>query len=100
MESFMEQPKAFANLIYAIFTESFTLFLKLNTIICSLVEYKPVARALIKRQQRSSIACIITLQMKHLFCEESNKLAEFMVTKNNPHVQNILIYKTEVTLTL
>ena len=48
-ESFIDQLKVFVNLLYALFTASFPLFLKLKTIIRSLMEYKPAARALIKR---------------------------------------------------
>ena len=66
-ESFMEQLKLFASLLYALFTASCPLFLELKTIIRSLVEYKPAAQALIKRQQREAIAWIITLQTKYLF---------------------------------
>ena len=61
METFMEQLKVFTNLIYTLFTSFPPLFLKLNTIIRLLMEYKPAARALIKRQQRAAIAWIITL---------------------------------------
>ena len=67
MESFMEQIKVFANLLYALLTSSFPLFLKLKTIILSLMEYKPLARAPIKKQQTAAITWIITLKMKHLF---------------------------------
>ena len=83
MESFMEQLKVLANLLYAIFTEYFPLFLELNTIICSLMEYKPAPRALVKRQQRAAIAWIISLKKKHFFRGESNQLAEFVLMKNN-----------------
>ena len=100
MESFMEQFKVFANLLYALFTASFPLFLELKTIICSLMEYKPAAQALIKRQQRSTITWIITLQTKHFFHGESNQLAEFVLMKNNPHARNPLIYHAEVPLAL
>ena len=79
----MDQLKVFANLLYAIFTASFPLFLKLKTIIRSPMDCKPAARALIKRQQRAVIAWIITLQMKHFFRGESNQLAEFVQMKNN-----------------
>ena len=84
MESFMEQLKVFANLLYAIFTASFPLLLELKAIIRSLTEYKPTARALIKRHQMADIAWIIILQTKHFFCRESNKLVEFVLRKNNP----------------
>ena len=47
------------------------------------MEYKHVARALIKRQQRAAIIWNIILKTKHLFREESNQLAEFVLTKNN-----------------
>ena len=67
MEIFMEQLKVFANLLYALFTASFPLFLELKTIIHSLMEYNPAAQATIKRQQRAAITCIITIQKKHLF---------------------------------
>ena len=67
MESFVEQLKLFANLLYAIFTASFSLFLELKTIICSLMEYKPATRALIKWQQREAIARTINLQTNHFF---------------------------------
>ena len=43
MEIFIEQIKVFANLLYALFTAYCPLFLKLKTIIRSLVEYKSVA---------------------------------------------------------
>ena len=38
MESLMEQLKMFANLLYALFTSYLPLFLKLKTMICSLIE--------------------------------------------------------------
>ena len=66
-ESFMKQLKVFENLLYTLFTVSCPLFLKLKTIICSLMEYKPAAQELIKQQQREAITWIITLQTKHLF---------------------------------
>ena len=100
MGSFMEQLKVFANLLYALFNASYPLILELNTIIRSLVEYKPVARALIKRYQRASITWIITLQTKRFFRRESNQLAEFVLMKNNLRAQNPLIYHSELTLTL
>ena len=83
MESFMEQLKVFANLLYALFTAYPPLLLELNTIICSLMEYKPASRVLVKSQQRAAIAWIIPLQKKHFFRGESNQLAEFMLMKNN-----------------
>ena len=55
MEGFMKQIKVFTNLLYALFTASCSIFLKLKTIICSLMEHKPEARALIKNQQRAAI---------------------------------------------
>ena len=55
MESFMEHLKVFANLLYALFTSSFSLFLELKKIIRVLMEYKPAARALIKSQRRAAI---------------------------------------------
>ena len=83
METFMEQLKVFTNLIYTLFTSFPPLFLKLKTSIRSLMEYKPSARALIKKQQRVAMVWIITLQTKHFFRGESNKLAEFVIMKNN-----------------
>ena len=56
MESFMDQLKVFSNLFYALFTASYPIFLGLETIILSLVEYKPAVQALIKRQQRAATA--------------------------------------------
>ena len=100
MESFMEQLKVFGDLLYAILTASCPLFLELNTITRSLMEYKPAARALIKRQQRAAIARIITLQTKHLFRGESNQLAGFMLMKNNIRARNPLLYNAEVPLDL
>ena len=90
----MDQLKVFANLLYAIFTAYFPLFLKLKTIIRSPMDYKPAARALIKSQQRAVIAWIITLQTKYFFRGESNQLAEFLLMKNNIHAQNPLVYHT------
>ena len=84
IEGFMEKLKVFANLLYAIFTASFPLLLELKAIIRSLMEYKPTARALIKRHQMADIAWIIILQTKHFFCREYNKLVEFVLRKNNP----------------
>ena len=96
----MDQLKVFANLLYALFTASCPPFLELKMIIRSLMEYKPAARALIKMKQRTPITWIITLQTKHLFRGESNKLAEFVLTKENLRAQNPLIYHAEVPLTL
>ena len=87
MESFMGQLKVIANLLYVLFAAFPPLFLELNTIIRLLMEYKPAARALIKRQQRAAIAWIITLQTRHLFRGESNQLAEFFLMKNNLRAQ-------------
>ena len=56
MESFMEKIKIFANLLYALFTASCLLFPELKTIVYSLIEYNPVARLLIKSQQRAASA--------------------------------------------
>ena len=92
MESFMDYLKVFPNLLYALLTVSFPLFLKIKTIIRSLMEYKHAARELIKIQQREAIVWIITLQTKNFFPRESNKLAEFMLMKNNLRTQNPLIY--------
>ena len=100
MECFMEQIKVFANLLYALFTASCPLFLELKTIIRSLMEYKPAARAPIKKQQTAAITWIITLQMKHLFRGESNQLVDFLLMKNNLCAQNPLIYHAEVPLAL
>ena len=100
MESFMDQLKVFENLCYALFTESCPLFLKLKTIIRSLLEYKPTAQALIKNQQRAAIAWIITLQTKHYFRGESNQLAEFVIMNNNLRARNPLIYHAEMPLAL
>ena len=61
MKSFMEQLTVFSNLLYALFTASCPLFLKLKTIIHSLMEFKPAAHVLIKSQQRAAIRWIITL---------------------------------------
>ena len=100
MKSFMEQIKVFANLLYALFTASFPLFLELKKTIYSLMEYKPAARALTKRQQRAAIAWIINLQTKHLFRRESNQLAEFVLMNKNLREKNPLIYYAEVPLSL
>ena len=96
----MEQLKVFANLLYALFTASCPLFLKLKTIIHSPMEYKPAVRVLIKRHQRAAIAWIVTLQKKHFFCGESNQLAEFVLMKNSLRAQNPLIYHAEVPISL
>ena len=64
------------------------------------MEYKPVVQALIKRQKRASIACITTLQTNHLPLGESNRLAEFVLTKSNLRAQNPLIYHAEVPISL
>ena len=100
MKSFVEQLKVFAKLLYALSSASFPLFLELNTIIRSLMEYKPAERALIKRQQRAAIAWIITLQTRNFFRGESNQLAEFVLMKNNLFARNPLICHAEVPLTL
>ena len=64
------------------------------------MEYKSAARALIKKQQRAVIACIITLQTKHFFRKESNQLAEFVLINSKLRAQNPLIYHAEVPLAL
>ena len=61
MESFMDQIKVFTNLIYALFTASCPLFLKLKRTFRSLMDYNPAALALIKRQKMAAISWIITL---------------------------------------
>ena len=45
----------------------FTSLTKTRKIILSLMEFKPAARALIKRQQRAAIAWIVTIQNYQLF---------------------------------
>ena len=92
MEIFMEQLKVFANLLYALFTTSRPLFFELKKIIRSLMECNPAVQALIKSQQRAAIAWIITLQTKHLFCREFNKLAEFFLMNNNLRAKNPLTF--------
>ena len=92
MESFMEHLKVFSNLLYVLLAASCPLFLELNMIIRSLMEYKPVARALIKIHQREAIAWIITLQAKNFFRGESNQLAEILLMKNDLRARNPLIY--------
>ena len=64
------------------------------------MEYKPEARALIKKQQRAAITWIITLQLKYFFCGESNQMVEFVTMKNNLRAWNPLIYHAEVPLAL
>ena len=64
------------------------------------MEYKPVARVLIKNQQRAAIAWIITLQTKHFFRIESNQLAEFVIMKKNLCAKNPLICHAEVPFAL
>ena len=62
------------------------------------MEYKPVARALIKKQQRAVITWIITLQTKHFFWGETIQLVKLILIKNNIRVHNPLIYHTEVPI--
>ena len=71
----MKNLKVFANLLYALFTAFWPLLLKLNTIICSLTDYKPVVRSIIKKKQRAAIEFIITLKTKHFFHRETKQLA-------------------------
>ena len=96
----MEQLKVFANLLYALFTAYPPLLLELNTIICSLMEYKPASRVLVKSQQRAAIAWIIPLQKKYFFCGDYNQLAELLIMNNNFRAQNHLIYHAEVPLAI
>ena len=90
----MDQLKVFSNLFYALFTASYPIFLGLETIIRSLVEYKPAVQALIKRQQRAATACIITIQTNQFFCGGTSQLSEFVLMKNNLRARNPLIYHT------
>ena len=69
-------------------------------IIRSLMEYKPVARVLIKNQQRAAIAWIITLKTHHVFRRGSNQLAEFVIMKKNLCAKDTLICHAEVPLAL
>ena len=47
------------------------------------MEYKFSETALFKKKQRAASAWIITLQIKHFFCRDTNFLAEFFLMKNN-----------------
>lgn len=94
-DSFLEQVKIFANVLYALFSTTCPLFIQLKEIVKSLMEYKPSARLLISKKQRASMAWIMTLQTKHFFRGETDLLASFSVMKHNLRAKNPLIYHAE-----
>ena len=64
------------------------------------MKYKPEARALIKKQQSSTIPLITTLQTKHFFRGETDLLSGFVLMKNHIRDRNPLIYHAEVPIAL
>ncbi len=97
---FLDMLKAYANLLFALFTSQCPLFRAIRTIIDALKEFSKQAREALCHSSKASILWIILLQSRRFSTGDMSLLCEFTTMQNDLCGKKSLIRHAEVPETL